>query len=190
VSSRIRTRVGARVPTVAGLLGLVSAVLVVGAIRGVLPVEALPRNDALIGAVPHLNAAISVLAIATITAGVRAIRRHQVDRHRRLMMVSFGLFVGFLVLYLYKVGMEGPTPFGGPEAVYRFVYLPVLAVHVVLALVSLPLIYYVMLLAFTRPVSELPETNHPRVGRVAAALWLVSFVLGIVVYVLLYVAFG
>jgi len=34
-----------------------------------------------------------------------------------------------------------------------------------------------------------PATNHPRVGRVAAVLWLVSFALGIVVYLPLYVVY-
>jgi len=38
-------------------------------------------------------------------------------------------------------------------------------------------------------VSELPHTDHPRAGKVAAGLWLVSFTLGIVVYLMLYVVY-
>lgn len=185
----IRRRVGDNVGLVAGVLGVVSVVLVVGAAGGMLPMDALPENAAAIDAIPHANAAISVVAVGTILAGVRAIRRGRVGRHRRLMLASFLLFVTFLVLYLYKVGVAGTAGFDGPPAVYRFVYLPLLAVHVLLAIATLPLLYHVLLLALTRPTSELPDTSHPRVGRVAASMWLTSFVLGIVVYLLLYVAF-
>jgi putative membrane protein len=67
-----------------------------------------------------------------------------------------------------------------------YVYLPVLAIHILLAIVAIPTVYYVLLLAASYPVSELAETNHPRAGKVAATLWLVSFALGIVVYAMLY----
>ena len=44
-------------------------------------------------------------------------------------------------------------------------------------------------LAATRPIADLFDTAHKRIGRVAAALWLVSFALGVVVYVLLYLVY-
>ena len=105
------------------------------------------------------------------------------------MLGSLGLFVTFLVLYLYRISLDGPAPFPGPVVVYQFGYLPLLAIHVTLAIVCIPLLYYVLLLALTRPVAELPRTNHRRIGRIAASLWLVSFSLGIVVYLLLYVVY-
>lgn len=189
MTARIRERLHGRVPAVAGLLGVVSVLLVVGAVRGVLPMGVLPRSGTLIELVPHLNAVVSLVAIVCIVAGVRAIRRGEVARHRRLMLSAFALFVAFLVLYLYKVGLAGTTDFAGPPAVYRYVYLPVLVVHMLLAIGSLPVLYYVLLLAYTRSVAELPDTPHPRIGRVAVWLWGASFALGIVVYLLLYVAY-
>ncbi|MFC6726226.1 DUF420 domain-containing protein, partial [Halobium palmae] len=131
----------------------------------------------------------SALAVGTIAAGVREIRRGRVGRHRALMLVSFALFAAFLGLYLYKVVVSGTAAFPGPETVYRFVYLPLLAVHILLAVACIPLLYYVALLGLTRPVPAIRESNHRRVGRVAASLWLVSFVLGEVVYLLLYVIY-
>ena len=65
--------------------------------------------------------------------------------------------------------------------------LLVLAVHIVFAIVCLPLLYYVLLLAYGYDRRELSETPHPRVGRIAATLWAVSFTLGLVVYAALYV---
>lgn len=173
-----------------GLLTAVSLALVFGAVLGAIPSDALPHAPGwVLAAIPHVNAAVSVLAIGTILAGWRAIRRGNVGRHRRLMVSSLGLFAVFLLAYLYRVSLEGPATFQGPATVERFVYLPVLAVHMVLAILCIPLLYYVVLVALTRPVSAVEKTLHPRLGRVAATLWLTSFVLGTVVYLLLYVLF-
>lgn len=176
-----------RVPELTGLLTAVSLALVFGAVLGVIPATALPHApDWFLAAIPHLNAAVSVVAILTILVGLRAIRNGDVARHRVAMLTALVLFAVFLGLYLYRVSIEGTTSFGGPAPVGTYVYLPVLAVHMLLAIVCIPLLYYVLLLALTRPVSELGSTAHPRVGRIAASLWLVSFVLGTVVYLLLY----
>jgi len=175
------------VPGIAAVLSVVSLALVFAAAGGVVPRSALLRApDPVVELIPHLNAAISLTAIGVIGYGWRAIRRGDVATHRRAMGSAFLLFVGFLGLYLYRVALEGPTAFPGPAVVEEFVYLPVLAVHVLLAIVCVPLLYYVLLLALTRPVDEIPMTAHPRFGRITATLWLVSFALGVVVYALLY----
>lgn len=177
-----------RVELVTGLLTVVSLVLVVAAARQAIPEAVLPGLPAwLLEAIPHVNAGISVLAIGTIVAGIHWIRRGDVRRHRAAMLASFGLFVTFLVLYLSKVAIKGPTTFSGPSAIELYVYYPTLAIHMLLAVLTLPLVYYVLLLAATHDPGELAATNHPRVGRVAAAMWIVSFVLGTVVYLMLYV---
>lgn len=178
------------VASLAAVLGLVSIALVVGAVRGAIPVGALPRApESVLHAIPTVNAVISAVAILTILAGWRWIRRGEVRKHRAAMLTTTALFAAFLALYLYRVALVGTTPFPGPESVYTFVYLPILAVHIGLAIVCIPLLYYVLLLAGTRPVAEIYDTNHARVGRVAASLWLVSFSLGIVVYLMLYVVY-
>jgi len=179
-----------RVRELTAILTLVSLALVFGAVLGAIPRGVIPRApNSVLAAIPHVNAAISTLAIVTIVTGVALARRRAYRSHRAMMLLSAALFATFLVLYLYKVTLEGPAEFPGPEAVYRQVYLPVLAVHVLLAVVCIPLLYYVLLLATTRPITALGDTAHARVGRVAAGLWLVSFVLGNVVYALLYVVY-
>jgi putative membrane protein len=187
---QLRARARDHVPGLTAVLTVVSLLLVFGAALGAVPRTLLPQASAAVfDLIPHVNAVISTVAIGTILLGVRAIRRGDWRRHRAFMLASLVLFVGFLALYLYKVSVQGPAPFPGPDAVYRFVYLPTLAIHVLLAIVCLPLLYYVALLALTHPVAELTGTHHARVGRVAAALWLVSFVLGNVVYAFLYVVY-
>ena len=178
------------VTALSALASAAALALVFGAVTGALPDGALPpADDAVLAAVPHVNAAISLAAIAAIATGWRAIRHGNVRRHRRAMGTAFLLFAAFLGLYLYRVSLRGPTAFPGPEAVYASLYLPTLAVHVLLAIVCVPLLFYVLLLALTRPAREIPDTRHRAVGRVAASLWLLSFALGLVVYLLLYVVY-
>ncbi|MWV64831.1 DUF420 domain-containing protein [Halorubrum sp. JWXQ-INN 858] len=175
------------VPLLTAVLSVVSLAAVFGAVGGAIPSGALPRaSDATLAAIPHLNAAISATAIVTIALGWRAIGRGDVRRHRAFMLASFGLFVAFLVGYLYRLVLVGTADFPGPEAVYTFVYLPFLAVHILLAIVCLPFVFYALLLASTRPAEALSRTRHAQAGTVAAALWVVSFAMGIGVYLLLH----
>lgn len=186
---RVRAVVRDHVPATATVLTAVSLALVFGAVLGAVP-AALPRAPrSVLEAIPHVNAAISVVAIVTIARGWRWIREGNVRRHRAAMLLAASLFASFLALYLYRVSILGPTEFPGPDPVYRWVYLPVLVVHVTLAIVCIPLLYYVLLVGLTHSVPAIARSRHPRVGRVAAPLWLVSFVLGTVVYLLLYVVY-
>lgn len=187
VSVGVRLSTERRVLAAAGGLSTASLALVFGVALGALPAAALPRGpDWLLSAIPHVNAALSCVAVPTIALGWRWIRGGEVRRHRASMIAGLLLFVAFLALYLYKVALEGPTAFPGPRVVERFVYLPLLAVHVSLAVICVPLLYAAALLAASRPPEALSETPHPRIGRIAAPLWIASFVLGLVVYLVLY----
>ncbi|WP_049928341.1 DUF420 domain-containing protein [Halopiger goleimassiliensis] len=180
-----------RVVPLTAVLSVVSLAVVFAAAGNRIPSSAVPiAPQWVLDLIPTINAVISAVAIATIAIGWRAIRRGAIDRHRVAMVASFGLFATFLALYLYRlVATGGPDPFPGPEAVALYVYYPVLAVHILLAIVCVPLVYYALLLAFAYPIEELRRTSHARFGRVAASLWLISFSLGIVVYVLLHVVY-
>ncbi|WP_255149387.1 DUF420 domain-containing protein [Halorarius halobius] len=183
---QVRSWARDRVPALTGLLTAVALALVFGSVLGVVPTP--PRAPtAVLEAIPAVNAVVSLAAIVAIVTGWRAIRRGEVRRHRAAMLTAFGLFALFLTLYLYRVSILGPSEFPGPETVYTFVYLPFLAIHILLAIVCVPLLFYVILLGTTRPVRELYDTNHARVGKIAASLWLVSFTMGITVFLMLYV---
>lgn len=182
----MRRRARDHVPLLTAVLSIVSLALVFGAVLQTFPTALVPELDGLLAAVPHINALVSATAIVVIWLAWAAIRRGDVRTHRRGMLAGLGLFLTFLALYLYRVSILGPTHFDGPAWVDRFLYAPLLAVHVSLAIVCVPLVNYVALVAATRPVAEIAETLHPRVGRVAAGLWLLSFGLGVAVYTLLY----
>lgn len=186
----MRAVVRDHVAALAAILTVASLALVFGAVLGGFPSGLLPRApDPVLHAIPHVNAVISLLALAVITLGWHSARGGRIRRHRAAMLVAVGLFATFLGLYLYRVTLLGPTSFPGPALLYRWLYLPVLAVHITLAIICIPLVYYVLLIGVSHPVAAIPRTRHPTVGRIAASLWLVSFTLGTVVYLLLYVVY-
>ncbi|MFB6110898.1 MAG: DUF420 domain-containing protein [Halobacteriaceae archaeon] len=184
IQTRIReARVLAAAASVVALGGIFAAA------GGLIPATTLPRIEGLPGIVPELNALLSLGAIACIGYGVAAIRQGRVRRHQAAMSAAFVQFMAFLALYLYKVILEGPTAFPGPEFLYTYLYLPLLGVHILLAMICVPLLFYVLALAGLHPVEQISRTDHRRVGRVAAVLWVISFVLGLAVYGLLYVLY-
>ncbi|MFW5939588.1 MAG: DUF420 domain-containing protein [Halolamina sp.] len=183
----VRATVRDRTLGVATILSVVALALVFAAALRVVPADALPQAPpVVVDAIPHLNALVSAAAFGCVVAGVRAIREGNVERHRRLMGTAFGLFAVFLVGYLYRVALVGPTAFpgGGP---LETAYNAILGVHVTLAVICVPLLFYTLLLAWSHPVSDIPSTNHRKVGKVAAPLWAISFALGVVVYLMIYV---
>jgi putative membrane protein len=100
------------------------------------------------------------------------------------MLSAFVLILLFLALYLPKVGGGGEKHFVGPEMV-RYAYLIMLAIHIVLSVVAVPVVLYAVVLGLTHTTPELRNTAHARVGRIAAATWILSLSLGVVTYVLL-----
>lgn len=176
-----------QVPKLTGLLTTGSYLIVLVVIMGLVPSTLFPQAPAtILSVIPHLLAGISVLAIGTILAGVHAIRSREIARHRLLMIGAFGLFGLFLTLDLYRLTVAGPTQFTGPVAVERYIYLPLLAVHVLCALLTFPTVYYALLVGISTPVDQLPSTTHSRAGKIAGTLWIVTFGQGLVIYVMLH----
>ena len=177
------------VPLLTTVLSAIALGAVFAAVGGVIPAQTLPRIEGLITWIPELNVIISLTAIGTIVAGWRAIRRNKVITHRNYMVTTTVLFAAFLVFYLYRITVKGTTDFGGPGAIEQFVYFPILGIHILLAIICVPLVIYTLLLATTRPIEEIYTSRHRSVGQIAAVLWLISFSLGVVVYVMLYVVY-
>lgn len=181
-----------RVPAVTAVCSFLSLSIVFAAAGGYVPPSAVPSApESVLRTIPTVNAIISAVAIVTIATGWRAIRRGRVTSHRRAMLTAVGLFVTFLTLYLYRLtATGGAAGFEGPTTIYRLVYLPILIGHIGLAIVCIPLLYYALGLALSHSVGGLGRTSHGRIGRIAASLWMTSFALGIVVYLLGRVLYG
>ena len=88
---------------------------------------------------PTLNAVLNATATVLLVTGYRAIRRRDIDLHKRCMLaavVTSGLFLTSYLVYHYNAGSR---PFTGTGAL-RAVYFLVLITHVVLAAVNLPMV--------------------------------------------------
>ncbi|MFB6102215.1 MAG: DUF420 domain-containing protein [Haloplanus sp.] len=170
---------------VTAVLSVVGYTLVVGTFLGVVPGSIFP--DLSLQQVNRLSDAIAVVntaATLSLIAGWRWIRRGEVKRHAAAMSTAFGLILLFLVLYLTKIGGGGTKEFVGPQLVY-YAYLAMLAIHIILSIVSVPVVLYAIVLGVTHTPAEIRDTAHARVGRVAAGAWILSLSLGVVTYLLL-----
>lgn len=171
-----------------GVLAILAIIIVFVTAGGYAPAAWLPRAPpVVIEAIPHVNILLSLASLVTIAYGWRAIRMGKIAQHQRAMLTAAGLFLAFLVLYLYRLTvLGGPADFEGARMIYRFVYLPVLTVHIGLAIVCIPLVFDALALGLTVSPGDLRRTRHPRVGRLAATLWILTYSFGIAVYFLLY----
>ena len=133
----------------------------------------------------HAIAAVNTLTIASLALGWYWIRRDEVRKHAAAMVTSFLLILVFLGMYVPRVAGGGTKYFVGPDPAY-YAYLVMLAIHILLSIVSVPVVLYAVILGLTHSERELrSETPHARVGRIAVVAWLLSLVLGVVAYVLL-----
>ncbi|PSQ41161.1 DUF420 domain-containing protein [Halobacteriales archaeon QS_9_68_42] len=170
------------------VLTIVGYVVVIGTLYGdvgLYPDISRSMVDLLAAAIAVVNS----LTVCCLVAGWYWIRNDRVRKHRTAMMAAFTLILVFLVLYLLKTGGGGRKEIveGAP---LRSFYLGMLGVHILLSVLSVPLVLYQVTLGLTRTPAELRGTAHATVGRVAASAWLVSLVLGVVTYLMLAFFYG
>ncbi len=135
---------------------------------------------------PTVNATLNALAALLLCLGWWSIRAGHVDRHRRLMLASFGVSAGFLVCYavyhaaLHHYTGSGSRRFAGVGWI-RTVYLSVLVSHSVLA----ALVPFLAVTTIYRAwVGD--WQRHRRLARWTFPIWLYVSVTGVIVYLLLY----
>jgi putative membrane protein len=162
--------------------------LVFGTFGGLFPFPEI--SNATVNLLSHAIAVVNTVALCLLVAGVYFIRTDQVRRHRASMIAAFVLILAFLVMYLLKVGGGGEKEIVGATGVVYWAYLAMLAVHVLLSAISVPVVLHAIVLGLTHPVPELYDTRHKTVGRIAAGAWILSLVLGIVTYVMLNHVYG
>ncbi|WP_276271480.1 DUF420 domain-containing protein [Haloarcula litorea] len=187
VADELQSQARARPRVVTAAVSLVGYALVFGTFGGVLPFPSI--SDRTVVLLSDAIAVVNAGALLAIVAGVYFIRNDEVRKHRAAMLTAFTLILAFLVLYLLKVG-------GGFEKEIRAAglvwgaYIAMLAVHILLSAVSVPVVVHAVVLGLSHSVPELRETNHARVGRIAVAAWGLSLFLGLVTYVMLNHVYG
>ncbi len=132
-----------------------------------------------VSALPLVNASLNGLTTLLLVAGYALIRKRRIAAHKRAMLAAFASSSAFLVSYvIYHWFKSGPKHYAGA---FRGLYLAILASHVLLAAVILPL----ALVTLYRGWSD-QRRQHRRIARWTLPLWLYVSVTGVVIYAMLY----
>jgi putative membrane protein len=177
---------------VTGILSVVGYVLVLGSFAGVVDLFP-PIGEETVLLFSDVIAVVNSLALIALLVGYGLIRRGDVRRHRAAMLTAFTLILAFLVLYLWKIGggfeksivIRESQFLGAYAGIIEPIYLAMLAIHILLSAIAVPVVIYPVVLGLTHTPAELAETAHARVGRIAVASWSLSLFLGVVTYFLL-----
>ncbi len=143
-----------------------------------------PRPEGLAGTVdvsglPAVNASLNGLAGVLLVIGYGLIRQRRVAQHRVVMVAAFVTSALFLVTYVvYNWFSAGPKIYEGD---FRGLYLVILASHVLLSVVILPLALTTLYRGWNGMVER-----HRTLARVTLPLWLYVSVSGVLIYVMLY----
>lgn len=129
---------------------------------------------------PAVNATLNAISTILLTIGFVQIKRGNQKTHRNCMVAALVTSTLFLICYVIYHKYEGHTRFTDPEW-FRPIYLFILATHVPLAALQVPLI----LITFTQAVRGQFET-HKRFARWTFPIWMYVSVTGVVIYFLLY----
>jgi putative membrane protein len=128
----------------------------------------------------HVDAICNALAFVFLVAALVAIKRGNVELHKKLIFVAVGCSAVFLGCYLtYHFTCE-PVKFMH-EGWIRTLYYPLLISHVVLAAVQVPLILRTLWLGL-----QDRRAQHRKWAKVTTPIWLYVSITGVIVYWLLY----
>jgi putative membrane protein len=128
---------------------------------------------------PALNALLNGLCAIALCVGFYFIKHHNREAHRTSMLLAFAFSSVFLISYVVNHALHGDTFFPGHGAV-RTVYLSILASHVVLSIVALPMVLMTFFLSLTGRFAM-----HRRIARWTFPIWLYVSITGVVVFVFL-----
>jgi putative membrane protein len=131
---------------------------------------------------PALNALLNGLSAVTLLIGYTFIKARRIAAHRTAMITAFGFSTLFLVSYILHHALHGDVRYPA-HAALRSVYLPLLASHIILAVVALPLILVTFFFSLS---GRIPQ--HRKVARWTFPLWLYVSITGVVTWAMLRLA--
>jgi putative membrane protein len=128
---------------------------------------------------PALNALLNGLSAIALVIGFRFIRLREIAKHRASMMTAFVFSSIFLVSYIINHAVHGDTRYPGHSTI-RTVYLLILASHVLLSVVALPMVLTTFFFSLSGRFRQ-----HKALARYTFPIWLYVSVTGVVVYAML-----
>lgn len=176
--SRANTR-----PVIAGILAI-SAIATLFLFWLIYQHPAADTSRARLPFLPALNAVLNGLSATALLVGFTFIRARRTAAHRASMITAFLFSTLFLCSYILHHYLHGDVRYP-LHAAYRSIYLPLLASHIILAVVALPLVLVTFFFSLS---GRFPQ--HRKVARWTFPLWLYVSVTGVITYVMLRLAQG
>ena len=133
---------------------------------------------------PGLNAVLNGLSATALLIGYIFIRARRIAAHRASMMTAFALSTLFLIGYILHHALHGDVRYP-LHAPFRTFYLWLLASHILLATLALPLVLATFFFSLS---GRIPQ--HRRIARWTFPIWLYVSVTGVITYVMLRLARG
>jgi len=133
---------------------------------------------------PGMNALFNGLSASALLIGFLQIKSGNQKAHRTAMLTAFGFSTLFLVGYILHHALHGDVRYP-LHAAFRTAYLALLASHILLAVVALPLVLVTFFFALTGRLQI-----HKKVARWTFPLWFYVSVTGVITYVMLRLARG
>ncbi len=132
----------------------------------------------IIPVLPHLQAGLNVATVCLISIAYYNIRRENRAAHRQFMLAALVVSALFMVSYLTYHSQIGNVKFAGAGGV-RPVYFMILASHVILAALIVPMVITTAFLALRGRFER-----HKRIARWTFPVWIYVSVSGVVVYLM------
>ena len=140
-----------------------------------------------------------ILTTVLVFLGVRAIRRKDVTRHRVLMLWSLALNLILLASFVVVDVIRTSTTLERGLTTPLYVFIPMLAIHLAIAISALTLAVWSWLIARKavirdaegRVVDLPPEVRvrHRRVSKYFPNLWYATLATGLLLFAVLYIRF-
>lgn len=134
--------------------------------------------DEIIPYLPHFQAILNTCAALFLGTGYYYIKNNNRDAHQKCMITALLISTVFMISYLTYHAEVGYTPFTG-QGIIRPFYFTLLASHVILAAIIVPMVLTTAYFAIRGNFNK-----HPRFARWTLPLWFYVSVSGVLIYIL------
>jgi putative membrane protein len=129
---------------------------------------------------PLIDTILIIISGTAVVTGFVLIKKKKVDFHKYAMLTAT-VFAGlFLIVYVTRYLLYGSKLFVG-EGWILGVYIVILASHVILSIVIIPMVLITLYRAFTRQFQK-----HRAIARYTVPIWIYVVVTGWIIYLMLY----
>jgi putative membrane protein len=127
------------------------------------------------------NAVLTAGSLGCLWRGWRAVKRKDIERHKRWMLGASALGAAFLVVFVARFYLYGMTEFKPRHAALRALFYAIYFTHEPLAVLNVALAGSALLLGLARR-----DALHKEIAPTAFWVWVYVAATGLALYALLY----